>query len=282
MRPGLAAGLLAVALVMTSCTAEETGGDAPASPPAATGTSAPPDTSPAVVIPPPPESDACYLLGNDELTRPTNESDPVPCRRKHTAQTFFVGKLRMVYDGHAVAVDSRRVQQQVSTACPRRFASYVGGSEQDRDLSRLRVVWFSPTLEQADQGADWFRCDLVAFGDGEDLATRRQPVRRDVLATPEGRDTFGLCGTSAPGEPGFRRVLCSADHTWRALTTLPLDGEARYPGADAVREAGDSDCADLVRESLDFPLTFTYGWEWPTRDQWRAGQRFGYCWSPVS
>jgi hypothetical protein len=24
----------------------------------------------------------------------------------------------------------------------------------------------------------------------------------------------------------------------------------------------------------------TYGWEYPTPAQWRAGQRYGYCWAP--
>ena len=28
------------------------------------------------------------------------------------------------------------------------------------------------------------------------------------------------------------------------------------------------------------PEEFRYGWEWPTRAQWRDGQRYGFCWAP--
>ena len=272
----LACLVLAIVVAATGCTAD-TRPDARRTP-SGSPSSQTPSGAP---IPPAPARGACYRLTADELTQPTNDDQPVPCRRPHTAQTFFVGRLDLVVDGHAIAVDSRRVQRQVATACPRRFAAYVGGEPQQRDLSRLRVVWFSPTLEEADAGARWFRCDLVAFGKGDELHTSRGRVARQVLDDEPGRDRFGLCGTAAPGKPGHQRVLCSMSHSWRALTTIPLEGGRRYPGPVAVRGAGDSDCADLVREAEDFALTYTYGWEWPSRDQWRAGQHYGNCWMPV-
>ena len=176
-------------------------------------------------------------------------------------------------------MDSPRVRAQVAQDCPRRLEAYVGGSEQARDLSRFRVVWFSPTLEQADAGARWYRCDLVVFGRDDALHTQKETVPKGVLDRDDGLDRYGLCGTAAPGSEGFERVLCSLPHTWRAIATIDLSGGDEYPGADAVRSEGDGDCQDRVREAENFALTFTYGWEWPTRDQWRAGQRFGYCWA---
>ena len=140
------------------------------------------------------------------------------------------------------------------------------------------MVWFSPTLEEADAGARWYRCDLVAFGKGEELARQEGSVPRGVLSNG-GLARFGLCGTAAPGSDGFERVLCSLPHTWRAIATIELAGGEDYPGEAAVRSGGDSECQDLVRELEDFALTFTYGWEWPTKAQWRAGQRHGFCWA---
>jgi hypothetical protein len=250
---------------------------------ASAGTSAGTSASPApVAVPRPPPPRACYRLTPAELTRPTSASEPVPCNRAHTSRTVFVGRLDTVVQGHSLAVDSAAVQRQLSTTCPARLAAYVGGSRTTRDLSRFAVVWFSPTLEQSDAGADWFRCDLVAFGTGDGLLAL--PTRggvRGVLSRPGGLATYGLCGTKAPGAPGFRRVACARPHTWRAFDTVPLPGGRTYPGAAKVRAGGDDVCKDRARARATDALKFRYGWEWPTRDQWSTGQHFGYCWIPA-
>ncbi len=275
MRRALAVVLLLVAVA--ACSGSQSSPE-PSAGPRTSPDSA--DVSEPGKIAPAPARGACYRLSFDQLTEPTNSSRSVPCARRHSAQTIHVGKLRLVVDGHALAVDSSRVKRQVAQACPLRFASYVGGEQEDRDLSRLRVVWFSPTLAEADAGARWFRCDLVAFDTDSQLHRQQGVTPRGVLDGDDGRDRYGLCGTAAPGAEGFNRVLCERPHSWRAIATIQLDGGARYPGATAVRAAGDSDCLDQAREFQDFALTFTYGWEWPDRAQWRAGQRFGYCWAP--
>jgi hypothetical protein len=244
-----------------------------------TPTPAPSRTPDAVTPPPAPGRAACYRLTVTQLTEPTNDSSPVPCARRHTAQTIFVGRLALVRDGHAIRVDSPRVQQQVAKACPRRLATYLGGGQEDRDLSRFRVVWFSPTLAEADAGARWFRCDLVAFGTDDKLYAQKGRVASGVLGGAEGVARYGLCGTASPGATGFKRVLCGMGHSWRAISTIALAGSG-YPGEAAARDGGGSNCKDQVRAAQNFALTFTYGWEWPTRAQWRAGQHFGYCWAP--
>ena len=94
-------------------------------------------------------------------------------------------------------------------------------------------------------------------------------------------DDGELCG---PGRS--LRALVNGDksgrrpHAWRAVSTIALLRGRAYPGIAAVRSAGDDRCRDLVRDLVDDPLSFRFGWEWPTRDQWRAGQRHGYCWAP--
>ena len=233
------------------------------------------------VVPRAPRAKACYRLTAAQLTKPTNASTPVPCSSRHTAQTIYVGTLDTVVDGHSVAVDSATVQRQLSTTCPRKLAAYVGGSATARDLSRFNVVWYSPTLEQSDRGADWFRCDLIAFAAQDHLATLPGTARlRGVLGSAAALDEFGLCGTSAPGARGFQRVICGRGHTWRAIDTIGLPGGTKYPGTATVRKAGDSDCKDLAQARSGNALKYRYGWEWPTREQWERGQRFGYCWVP--
>ena len=258
--------------------------DAPTSP--GTARSAGPSESttsaePTVEIPPAPPEDACYRLRLRELTEPTSSRDPVPCTDAHNAQTVHVGELDTVVDGHSVAVDSRVVQEQLASTCPGRLASYVGGSPQLRALSRFEVVWYSPTLEQSDRGATWFRCDLVAFATSDRLADLPRPSRLESVLDEEGAlDTWGLCGTAAPGTSGFSRVICSRDHSWRAVATIDLGDDESYPGTASVRSAGDEDCRDVASEGAGSATRFEYGWEWPTRAQWQQGQRYGFCWAP--
>lgn len=237
--------------------------------------------APAPVVPPAPRNAACYRLTSRQLFRPTNDSRPVTCLRAHTARTIHVGRLDTVVAGHSVAVDSDAVQRQLASSCRREFANYVGGSATTRDLSRLNVVWFSPTLAQADRGAAWFRCDLVAFARGNSLLDLPQADRlRGVLGRSGSLATYGLCGNAAPASRGFQRVVCGRKHSWRAISTIRLAGGASYPGTATVRRAGDSGCKDAARSRAENTLKFSYGWEWPTRDQWAVGQHFGYCWAP--
>ena len=226
-----------------------------------------------------PDARACYRLDFDEATAPTNDSRPVSCAKRHTAQTYYVGRLDTVVDGHLLAVDSRLAQRQVERACPRQLSGYLGGSSETRALSRLEAVWFSPTIEQSDEGASWFRCDAVALAGSGKLAPLPRRLR-GILDRPDALDGVGLCGTTAPGEQGFERVICSRRHRWRALSTIAISGGEAYPGEAAVRGAGESSCRDQVRQASGSPERFSYGWEWPTRDQWRGGQWFGYCWAP--
>jgi hypothetical protein len=236
-------------------------------------------SSRAAEIAPPPEQ-GCYRLGFEALTEPSNHSDPVPCSTKHDAQTIQVGGLDTTVDGHQVAVDSDRVLEQVSSTCPRRLARHLGGSVEDRRLSRFESIWFVPTLGQSDQGASWFRCDVVALAGQERLFPLPPPrLLRGILDGSDGA-RFGLCGTAAPGTEGFERVICARRHSWRAVSTIALQDARRYPGVRSVRAAGDEMCSDRVRARADDPLKFRYGWEWPTPEQWEGGQHFGYCWAP--
>ena len=220
--------LLAAVLTLAGCTEDESApqGGGTASPPASSSsppspagsTSKSPSTTAAVAdLPEPPPDGACYRLDFRAATEPTNDSAPVPCGRRHTAQTYHVGRLDTVVDGHLLAVDSRLAQRQVAKACPRMLGRHLGGSSQTRALSRFEAVWFSPTIDESDQGASWFRCDVVAVAGTGRLAPLPPPRQvRGMLDDPAALDRVGLCGTAAPGAAGFKRVICSDAHSWRA------------------------------------------------------------------
>ena len=63
------------------------------------------------------------------------------------------------------------------------------------------------------------------------------------------------------------------------MATIDL-GDDELPGRLAVRGAGDDDCRDVASEGAGSATRFEYGWEWPTRAQWKQGQHYGFCWAP--
>ena len=73
--------------------------------------------------------------------------------------------------------------------------------------------------------------------------------------------------------------MCRRKHAWRAVDTAAIDRSARYLGARATA-AGDAACKDVAAARANGALKYTWSFEWPTRDQWTAGQRYGFCWVP--
>jgi hypothetical protein len=279
-----AAATVLVAATGAGCSADDEPDAQPSASPSASidavtgGNAAPRPARPA----PLPPDHACYRLSYQHALAPTSGKGPVPCRDSHTAQTFAVGHVASVVDGHLLAVDSDRVQAQVAQTCPRRFAAWVGGSTDDRRLSLLRAVWFTPTVAQSDKGADWFRCDVIALDGDEQLAPLTGRLE-GVLDTEAGRRRWSLCGTAEPGTKSFERVLCSAESArWQALSVVGLAGLGpSYPGEKRVSSEGQDPCESAGRAVAEDTLNFEWSYEYPTREQWQNGQTYGVCWAPV-
>lgn len=275
-RPALLALLLGAALGVTGCSTDDDPGAGSSL--SVTPTTAVPPT--AATAPPRPKRLVCRRLSFDEALAPTDSDKVVNCRTPHTGQTYAVGQLRTTVAGHLVAVDSARVQDQVARVCPRKLAAFLGTTDDVLRLTMLRAVWFTPSLEQSDAGANWYRCDVLAVAGDDRLARIRGSLER-ALADPAGVEAYGMCGTAAPDDPAFGRVLCREDHTWRAIRVVDLPGKS-YPGEERVRETGQGPCEDAGREVAEDALDYEWGYEWPTADQWAAGQTYGRCWAPDS
>jgi hypothetical protein len=227
----------------------------------------------------PPRMGSCHRLSFRGATAPTDPTDAVPCRSAHTAVTIHVGRLDPVVDGHLLAIDSAAIQDQLAKRCPPRLAAYVGGDRTARRLSRLTVVWFGPTVAESDRGARWYRCDVVALAGHDELAPLARRMR-GVLDRPGALDRWGTCGTAAPDARTFERVICAQPHRWRAVDVIGLPAAARFLGRKAGAAANDA-CKAVASGRAGGALTYSWSFEWPTRDQWTDGQRYGYCWVPA-
>jgi hypothetical protein len=272
----------AALLALSACSGDDGNGDGE-SPAASTSPS--PTPTPVVAAPPPaaPAVGSCYRMSYDEAVAPTAGDQPVPCTKGHTTQTYAVDQLDLVANGHLLAVDSDAVQRQVANRCPAQLPAYLGATKDQLRLSMLRPVWFTPTVEESDAGATWYRCDVVPVT-GEKQVAKVDHDLAGALGKPAGREEFAMCGTAEPGTPSFSRVLCREEHSWRAISVLDLGNEAgkngAYPGESAVRDAGQQTCQDAARAIASDALDYQWGYEWPTKEQWQAGQTYGRCWSP--
>jgi hypothetical protein len=264
---------VASALLLTACSGS--GSSQPEAEPTPVLHSPTPTTTETVppTPPEPPRAHACYRLGYDEALAPTHDKAPVPCDGVHTAVTYFVGR----YDKR-LAVDGKHVHELESTMCPRRFAAYVRGTLEDRRLSMLRAVWFTPTVEQAARGGHWFECVAIALRGDQTLALLRGSLQ-GVLGRADGRDHYALCGTAEPASAGFEQRICAAPHSWRALRTVGF-APGKYPGQDRLRSAGQQPCQDAGRSVAENPLSYRWSYQWPDPQQWRDGQTYGVCWAP--
>lgn len=269
------ASVLAAATALTLLAGCSGGSDEPDADPS---TAAP--TSPPTAAPPPkaPVEGTCYELGFRAALAPTNKARPTPCGDAHTSETYAVGTLYTIVDGHLLAVDSERVQAQVAEACPEAITPFLGGDPAALRLSMVRPVWFTPTVAQSDLGADWYRCDVVVVAGDNELAELDTSLE-GAFGKEALRERYAMCGTAAPDDDDFERVMCGADHTWRAIEVVPYAAK-KYPGEAAVRSHLASPCEDAGLDAAEDPLDYQWGYEYPTEEQWDMGQTYGLCWAP--
>lgn len=261
--PRLVAVALAVALLAGACS----GSEDTSTEPSPSASSEDRSVTTAEVVPPTPEVGACYDLTAEDAAATSTDAAPIPCTDRHTARTVAVGERLLEGD-------------TLAQTCRRRVARFLGGDREARRLSRFTAVWFSPDDDAVTAGAAWFRCDLVAVERSGVLAALPTPLRRGVLARPVAR-RYALCATAAPGTDRFERVTCEQPHRWRAVTTVDLApaDDGAYPGVRAVRRSGTPACRDAARR-ISSEDRVRFGFEWPTAEQWDAGQAYGYCWMP--
>ncbi|MGH3506712.1 MAG: septum formation family protein [Nocardioidaceae bacterium] len=273
----LAAALVTV-IVGAGCTAVEPDADEPSeSPGPPTKTASPPPPPPD-----PPRVGECRKLTYDDISRFSNDDRPRSCKRYHSAYTFAVQELPgdVAFDG--VTIDNDAVQREAATSCQDAFVDFIGGSARTRTLARLSVTYFVPEQRGFDLGARWVRCDVVGLQHESSLAPLPRGLE-GILDDPDALDEYGVCSRGEPGASGFRLVMCRADHDYRAIEAIRLGGtDDPYPGVSVARDDGRSQCEDIVAGRLGVGGGYTFGWTYPSPEDWSNGQRFGYCWLETS
>lgn len=265
-------GLLAVLVLLAGCSGT-TPGAGPTTPSHRTqvSTSTPPP-------PPAPAIDECRNLTYADISQYSNATATVPCSKAHTAYTFAVDSLPSAVSVAGASIGNKSIQHAASTGCNAAFQSFIGGTDETRELSRLTVTYFLPAQAGFDRGANWVRCDVVALLTPKSLAPLPAQLK-DFLNGEHALDDYGLCSEGAPGADLSILVMCKERHQYRALTAIRLgaDGDA-YPGATKAGTDGQQQCADFITARLGAAGGYTYAWTFPTATDWSSGQRYGYCW----
>ena len=220
----------------------------------------------------------CHAMTLRQVTATSADGTSTDCLHRPTTITVAVGDL--LVKGRKVAPGSPAAQNLMRTTCEARTAAWLGAGKDELRTSRLTAVWFVPTPEQQQAGATWFRCDVIGFDRGDHLFPLPAPHELQGALRGDGGARYALCGTAKPGSPKFQRVTCSLAHSWRAISAIELAGSAKYPGEAAVRDGGTRTCSKQAHDASG-ATRYDYGWEWPTKQQWAAGQHYGYCWVPA-
>ncbi len=224
-----------------------------------------------------PELNSCHQITFRQASTATAPSASVSCSQPHTSVTIAVGALPQLRDGHLLAVDSPTIQAQLDKTCSAELPGFLGGTQENLQLSQFRAIWFTPSLKEADLGANWYRCDVVAVKrDGQLL---RLPARaKGILARP-GSTGFSTCGTGTPGQSDFAKVACRLPHQWRATRVFLIPDQAKYLDA-GITTTADQFCKDAAATAAGDRLKFSWVFTWPSPEQWQGGSRSGICWLP--
>ncbi|HEX6149123.1 septum formation family protein [Nocardioides sp.] len=252
--------LLTTLLLLTGCTEKQ-------------GTNVDPDQVDAVAAP---GNGVCRVLTPADLEMPSNATRTVACSEPHTAQTFAVGELPE--DFTDTSYDDPELGAFAYRTCGTRFQEYLGGDESLVMRSIASWAWFRPSEKAWDDGARWYRCDVVGGGaDSEEL--RDLPTDAEGLLTGRLDDDWMVCA-DGPTVAGAQRVACSEPHTWRAVTTIKLgEPEDPYPGDRQVEVRSRDFCDKSVAAVLDYPVTYDFAYTWFHEAEWEVGNRRSICWA---
>lgn len=227
----------------------------------------------------PPEVGACRDLWAVDLEAQSNAGRVVECGKGHTAQTIHVGEFDPeVAEAGWEAAD---LGAAVYPVCARKFNKRVGADESLALRTTLTWAWFRPSEKAWEDGARWFRCDIVGGGpESEELQELPEDLKGLLLGTPDDRWMVCADGPTVTGSP---KVPCSEPHQWRAVTTVKVgQPDDPYPGERLVEVQTRDFCRTSVGAWLNYPKDYDFGYTWFHEAEWDAGNRRSICWARTS
>ena len=237
------------------------------------GTNVDPDQLDAVEAP---ELGACRMLVPDDVAKSSNATRTVPCSERHTAETYAVGPLPDRFQD--ASYDSKELGLFAYNACASAFQKFLRADESLVMRTVLSWAWFRPSKDAWDDGARWYRCDVVGGGEeSTEFVALPESAKGLLLGRP--KDRWMVCATG-PSVAGNGKVPCNQRHTWRAVTTIKvgLDTED-YPGDRLVEVKTKEFCSDSVGAWMNYPVDYDFAYTWFHEAEWEAGNRRSVCWA---
>lgn len=267
MRDGARSLLLAVATAVLASLLVGCGQDQPQ------GGNADPEQVDSVEAP---KLGACRGLTPDDIAAASNATETVECTEDHTAQTYAVGQLPDELED--TDYDSRDLGRFAYRTCSTKLQKFLGADESLSLRTVLTWAWFRPSEKAWDDGARWYRCDVVG---GTEKSEKLLPLPETAQGLLGGRpdDRWLVCVQGPTVSTGVK-VPCSRPHDWRAVTTIKV-GEAgeKYPGDRVVEVTTRDFCSKSVGAWLNYPVDFDFGYTWFHEPEWDAGNRRSVCWA---
>ncbi len=222
-----------------------------------------------------PLAGACRMLTPEDIKKTSNDTPTIDCTKKHTAETFAVGEFPTTIGDD---IDDPALGSFVFETCENKFRKFLGGDESRVMRSTVTWAWFRPTDDAWDEGARWWRCDVVGGGE-ESTSLVSLPTTAEGILRGMPKDRWMVC-VNGPTVAASEKIPCSEKHTWRAVTTIVLgDDKDDYPGDRLVEVRTRDYCSDSVGAWLNYPVDYDYGYTWFHEPEWDSGNRRSICWA---
>lgn len=223
-----------------------------------------------------PEVGACRVLTPEDVAETSNATRTVDCSEPHTAETYAVGELP---DSFAdTDRDDRSLGAWAYQTCSQKLIKFLGADESLVMRTIVSWAWFRPSSKAWDDGARWYRCDVVGGGEqSKSYVDLPKTAKGLLLGKPD--DTWLVCA-AGPSVSGSVKIPCTEPHDWRAVSTIKLgEKDDPYPGDRLVQTRTHDFCSQSVGAVLGYPVNYDFGYTWFHQAEWDAGNRRSVCWA---
>ncbi len=198
----------------------------------------------------------CYRLERAQSRASVVSSRKVKCSGKHTTVVSYVGYVPKPVTPRTPLAKRKALGKKL---CEPAYRRYAGGTLADRATSILTWTLFTPGQAQLKRGARWVRCDVLARSGDQlmPLPEGKSPLEQGV---PE---ELRICQDETGAD-----VSCARPHAFRVEAVYQAAGA--YPASPAYTPVARTRCKELMKK-------FGGYWQPPSRDGWKAGDRFVRC-----